>query len=230
VQVKGLSAFGWRDDAFKWDAVRHLERNYERIKAEVLAVYGNGGLSRREDLETAGLHIAGEWRELNFLIKGRPIEKTMAEFPFTARVINGIPGAVDMVRGGSKISVMVPATVVKPHTGETNARLRIHLGLDVPTGVSVRVDGETRTWVEGKCICFDDSFIHQVWHTGTKKRIVLIIDVWHPEMTDAMKRSHLAEQSELLHVWEAHQALRQEAGDTSYMNSAAARRKLLQVH
>jgi len=63
-----------------------------------------------------------------------------------------------MVHGGTKISVMEPGTLVRPHTGTTNARMRIHLGLSVPKGVGVRVDGEARTWVEGKCIVFDDSY------------------------------------------------------------------------
>lgn len=30
---------------------------------------------------------------------------------------------------------------------------------------------------------FDDSFEHEVWHNGTSPRLVLIVDVWHPELT-----------------------------------------------
>lgn len=41
-----------------------------------------------------------------------------------------------------------------------------------------------RTWREGEIIIFDDSFEHEVWHNGTESRIVLIVDVWHPELTD----------------------------------------------
>ncbi len=31
---------------------------------------------------------------------------------------------------------------------------------------------------------FDDSFNHEAWHDGTQTRINLILDLWHPELTD----------------------------------------------
>ena len=42
------------------------------------------------------------------------------------------------------------------------------------------VAGKARSWVEGKVLCFDDSFMHDVWHNGTKTRAILIVDVAHP--------------------------------------------------
>nr|CAD7438769.1 unnamed protein product [Timema bartmani] len=45
------------------------------------------------------------------------------------------------------------------------------------------------TWKEGKILIFDDSFEHEVWHNGSTMRLVLIIDVWHPELTDQEKKS-----------------------------------------
>lgn len=44
-------------------------------------------------------------------------------------------------------------------------------------------------WEEGKVMIFDDSFEHEVWHRGTLPRLVLIVDVWHPEVTIAERRS-----------------------------------------
>lgn len=32
---------------------------------------------------------------------------------------------------------------------------------------------------------FDDSFEHEVWHNGSGTRLVLIVDVWHPDLTRA---------------------------------------------
>ena len=48
-----------------------------------------------------------------------------------------------------------------------------------------------RTWKEGKFIIFDDSFEHEVWHDGDTFRLVLIIDFWHPEVTNQQKESIL---------------------------------------
>ena len=98
----------------------------------------------------------------------------------------------------SWVGVSHPGTVVRPHTGETNARLRIHLGINIPEGAFIRVNNETRTWTEGKCTVIDDSYVHEVWHKGNQKRIVLIVDVWHLDMDlkrreDSIKMPHFLE-------------------------------------
>ena len=51
---------------------------------------------------------------------------------------------------------------LKPHCGPTNARLRVHVGLSVPEGAGLRVGNETRAWIVGGAIAFDDSFEHEV--------------------------------------------------------------------
>lgn len=49
----------------------------------------------------------------------------------------------------------------------------------------MRVADEKRVVEEGKCIIFDDSFEHEVWnHDTVRARIVLIFDVWHPDLSD----------------------------------------------
>lgn len=53
------------------------------------------------------------------------------------------------------------------------------------------IDG-FRSWKEGDFIIFDDSFEHEVWHNGTSTRLVLIVDVWHPELTEEEKRTMAA--------------------------------------
>lgn len=49
----------------------------------------------------------------------------------------------------------------------------------------MRVGDDTKMLEEGKCIIFDDSFNHEAWHDGPETRINLIIDIWHPELSDA---------------------------------------------
>ena len=100
-----------------------------------------------------------------------------------------------MVLDGSKVSLMQLGTIVRPHTGQTNARLRIHLGVAIPEGPRIRVSNETRSWIEAKCLVIDDSYVHEVWHPGTERRIVLIVDVCHPEMNDRMRRDSLSASS-----------------------------------
>ena len=84
---------------------------------------------------------------------------------------------------------MEPGTHVWAHTGPTNCRLRSHLGLVVPENLKIRVGTEERTWEEGKVFVFDDSWEHEVWHNGNSYRLILIVDVWHPELTDEEKKT-----------------------------------------
>jgi len=54
----------------------------------------------------------------------------------------------------------------------------------VPEGqCRLRVGEETRTLEAGKPIVFDDSFEHEAWNDDPgATRIVLIFDVWHPDL------------------------------------------------
>jgi aspartyl/asparaginyl beta-hydroxylase (cupin superfamily) len=49
----------------------------------------------------------------------------------------------------------------------------------------ITVNGETVYLKEGKCIVFDDSFYHEAENASlTQPRVVLIVDVWHPDLTE----------------------------------------------
>lgn len=44
------------------------------------------------------------------------------------------------------------------------------------------VGGERLAWAEGSALCFDDSFEHAVFHAGSAPRLVLILDILHPDI------------------------------------------------
>lgn len=48
----------------------------------------------------------------------------------------------------------------------------------------MRVGDEIRHPKAGECIIFDDSFNHEAWHDGDSTRLILILDFWHPDLTD----------------------------------------------
>ena len=58
----------------------------------------------------------------------------------------------------------------------------MHVGLSVAPGAAIRVGNETRPWLEGSALIFDDSFEHEVWNDSTEPRLVFIFDVWHPQV------------------------------------------------
>jgi tetratricopeptide (TPR) repeat protein len=63
-------------------------------------------------------------------------------------------------------------------------RVRCHLGLEVPDGCGIRVGGLTARWEEGRCLVLDDSFPHEVWNDGGARRVVLVLDLWHPDLSE----------------------------------------------
>ncbi len=75
---------------------------------------------------------------------------------------------------------LAPGARLKPHTGITNARLVVHLGLRIPPDNGIRVGKETRSWEAGKTLVFDDSFEHEVWNNSTEDRYILHMHMWHP--------------------------------------------------
>ncbi len=81
-------------------------------------------------------------------------------------------------------SRLAPGTHIAPHRGPTNIRLRCHLAITVPEGdCGLRVGDQTRRWEPGHAIVFDDSFEHEAWNHTEAERIVLVVDLWHPDLS-----------------------------------------------
>lgn len=55
----------------------------------------------------------------------------------------------------------------------------------------MRVGRKLLGWHEGKCLVFDDSFEHEVWNRGDRVRIILLLDVFHPQLAPAERQSYL---------------------------------------
>uniref|UniRef100_T1JK47 Aspartyl/asparaginy/proline hydroxylase domain-containing protein n=1 Tax=Strigamia maritima TaxID=126957 RepID=T1JK47_STRMM len=187
--VRNLKAIPWwtHEQTTYQPYLKMLEKYWKKIRDEAVLLIGdeNQGFFP----ENEGLRNKGTWKQFEMFARGRKITQNCERTPFTCQLIEGIPEAKDCKRGQVKFSLLMPGTKVWPHTGPTNCRLRTHLGLVVPDGAGIRVANETRTWKEGKVMIFDDSFEHEVWHEGTSFRLILIVDFWHPELTEAQKQT-----------------------------------------
>ncbi|KAK9505820.1 hypothetical protein O3M35_009795 [Rhynocoris fuscipes] len=160
---------------------KKLEDNWKAIRDEGLSAMKLKGLF--ED-EAESLRDVGDWKQFELFARGVKYASNCNKAPITCSIIESFPPARSCKRGQTKFSIMEGGTHVWPHCGPTNCRLRAHLGLVIPNeNIAIRVADETRKWAEGKVFVFDDSFEHEVWHNGTKPRLVLIVDVWHPELT-----------------------------------------------
>lgn len=139
--------------------------------------------------EAENLRDTGDWKQFELFARGNRIANNCAKAPITCKLVEQFTAARTCKRGQVKFSVMHPGTHVWPHCGPTNCRIRAHLGLKVPSGTYLRVAEQTRSWESGQWLIFDDSFEHEVWHNGTGTRLVLIVDFWHPELTETQRKS-----------------------------------------
>ena len=139
--------------------------------------------------EKAKLFIGEDEAHFILFVKGRKVEENCRKAPITCKLIESFEPAKTCTRGQVKFSLIQPGVRLYPHCGPTNCRLRAHLGLHTPDGSMIRVANETRKWYEGKVIVFDDSFEHEIWHEGdTHARLVLSVDVWHPDLSEAKRK------------------------------------------
>ncbi|XP_029421489.1 aspartyl/asparaginyl beta-hydroxylase isoform X3 [Nannospalax galili] len=188
--VNGLKAQPWwtpRETGYM-ELVKSLERNWKSIRDEGLAVMDTTkGLFLPED---ENLREKGDWSQFTLWQQGRKNENACKGAPKTCALLEKFSETTGCRRGQIKYSIMHPGTHVWPHTGPTNCRLRMHLGLVIPKeGCKIRCANETRTWEEGKVLIFDDSFEHEVWQDASSFRLIFIVDVWHPELTPQQRRS-----------------------------------------
>ncbi|XP_031222505.1 aspartyl/asparaginyl beta-hydroxylase isoform X5 [Mastomys coucha] len=188
--VNGLKAQPWwtpRETGYT-ELVKSLERNWKLIRDEGLMVMDKAkGLFLPED---ENLREKGDWSQFTLWQQGRKNEKACKGAPKTCTFLEKFPETTGCRRGQIKYSIMHPGTHVWPHTGPTNCRLRMHLGLVIPKeGCKIRCANETRMWEEGKVLIFDDSFEHEVWQDASSFRLIFIVDVWHPELTPQQRRS-----------------------------------------
>ncbi|XP_024857193.1 aspartyl/asparaginyl beta-hydroxylase isoform X16 [Bos taurus] len=188
--VQGLKAQPWwtpKETGYT-ELVKSLERNWKLIRDEGLAAMDRThGLFLPED---ENLREKGDWSQFTLWQQGRKNENACKGAPKTCSLLDKFPETTGCRRGQIKYSIMHPGTHVWPHTGPTNCRLRMHLGLVIPKeGCKIRCANETRTWEEGKVLIFDDSFEHEVWQDAASFRLIFIVDVWHPELTPHQRRS-----------------------------------------
>jgi aspartate beta-hydroxylase len=132
----------------------------------------------------AKLHT-GAWTWHSAVQRGRLLPAFALAAPQAASLICAVPG---LITGGVPFSYaffshLRAGAEIGAHCGPTNVRLRVHVPLRVPQGdVGLRVAGEARAWKVGEPLIFDDSFEHSAWNRSAGDRLVLLLDVWSPEV------------------------------------------------
>jgi aspartate beta-hydroxylase len=134
--------------------------------------------------EQAGMLNNPAWSAFYLWKDGEIVADNAARCPKTMRALADTPLA--RVKGRSPaalFSLLRPRTHIPPHNGFVNTRLICHLPLIVPDSCRLRVGNETRPPVEGKAWLFDDTIEHEAWNDSAETRVILLFEVWRPELS-----------------------------------------------
>lgn len=180
-------------DTSSYDWLPPFEAGFPAMKAEALALLANHAgftpymktSSSRPQGDHHGLLENPNWSTLYLWQNGAPVEEHIRRCPkIYQAVIDHVPLCHIGPRAPSvMLSLLRPGARIPPHTGMLNSRLICHLPLIVPPDCGFRVGGTTIEWQEGKVIAFDDSVEHEAWNNSAFDRLVLIFDIWRPELS-----------------------------------------------
>ncbi len=144
-------------------------------------------INYRDDLPLAQwveLNRSDRWSAIHLIRNGTIVEEAARHCPETMRLFAGsdqpdVPG----MSPNLMFSLLAPHTHIPPHTGVSNTRIIFHLPLIVPPHCRFRVGSETREWHRGEAFAFDDTVEHEAWNDSDELRVVLIGDMWRPELS-----------------------------------------------
>lgn len=188
----GLPAIPFFDTAaFDW--VPAIEQATAAIRAELEGLLAGGAAGFRPYLHgdpdrarmdpDNRLLDSADWSALFLCESGVRNEAAIVACPQTWAAVQAAPWPRIANSPTVMFSLLRPGARIAAHTGMFNTRLVCHLPLIVPPGCRFRVGNEVRTWEEGKLLVFDDSIEHEAWNDSGEDRVVLIFDIWRPDLT-----------------------------------------------
>uniref|UniRef100_A0A7R9UC58 Aspartyl/asparaginy/proline hydroxylase domain-containing protein n=1 Tax=Pinguiococcus pyrenoidosus TaxID=172671 RepID=A0A7R9UC58_9STRA len=187
-ELQRTSSGSWA--CFQW--LQALKAGHEQIKGEYLRLQAAQVPSDYLVGEQEHQLHEGEWQWHSFMQKG-VINKFFDMYcPATAAFLMGLQKDQQLMRSiplsYAFFSTLKGGAKIAAHSAPANLRLRVHYPLIVPDGAGVadcgmRIGEQQLQWTEGQPLVFDDSFEHEVWNKTEQDRVVLLFDIWHPEIT-----------------------------------------------
>ncbi|MGA9854169.1 MAG: aspartyl/asparaginyl beta-hydroxylase domain-containing protein [Gammaproteobacteria bacterium] len=139
------------------------------------------------------LNNSPQWSSFHLYKAGERQTAHCNQCPITAAIVEKLPLVYTQNHSPEIFfSILKPGTHIPPHYGLANYKLAVHLPLIVPADCTIRVGNESRSWTEGQCLIFDDSFQHEAWNNSSELRAVLILEVWNPQLSLAEQQAVVA--------------------------------------
>eukprot|EP01126_Amoeba_proteus_P034849 TRINITY_DN3493_c0_g1_i1.p1 TRINITY_DN3493_c0_g1~~TRINITY_DN3493_c0_g1_i1.p1 ORF type:complete len:260 (+),score=50.37 TRINITY_DN3493_c0_g1_i1:602-1381(+) len=160
-------------DPNEFPFLKILEDNFDVIKEEALMLRNHENKLvpwPEKFLAKNGWDVFGLYAFENRL------DKLCDLCPKTTKMLESIPGLQTAL-----FSCLRPRAHIKPHIGYymySEKILRVHLGVIVPEGCKIKINGTEHAWEEGKLMVFDDTFRHEAWNPSyDTTRVVLMFDI-----------------------------------------------------
>lgn len=174
--------FAWADEVEAATATIRHELAALMAEAASFAPYVRGTPGRPRPANP--LLDDPNWSASYLWQNGNPVAAVAAACPAAMAALAAAPMPAIASRSPTALfSQLAPGTNIRPHYGLLNTRLICHLPLIVPGDCGLRVGNEIRAWREGKLLIFDDSFEHEAWNRSDRTRVVLLFEIWRPELT-----------------------------------------------
>lgn len=155
-----------------------LSSNIEVIKNEYLHLITKKNII---PIEIKNNILYGKWFAYNLMEEG-VINNNIAQIcPKTVEILNELP-ICKSIFGYSYFSKIKKGTRITSHYGVTNSKLRIQFPIIGCDRCDIIINDVTYKYEYGVPIVFDDTYKHEVINYDEDDRIVLIIDIWHPDL------------------------------------------------
>ena len=184
IQFYERKDFPWMDE---------LEAATDDIRDELIEVLKDEGAfhpyvtgdANRPRKDQMGMLNNPAWSAFFLVKNGDRVPENAARCPRTLRALEHAPLAHVPYRSPSILfSLLKPGAHIPPHNGLVNTRLVCHLPVLVPGKCDFRVGNDTREWEYGKAWAFDDTMEHEAWNRTDQTRVVLLFDIWRPELSE----------------------------------------------
>jgi aspartate beta-hydroxylase len=183
IQFYERDAFPWLDEVEA--ATPEIRGELEAVLREPDAfapyVQGHANRPRKDEM---GMLNNPAWSAFYLWKNGEVVAENSARCPKTMHALRNAPLAHVPNRSPSILfSLLRPGAHIPPHNGLVNTRLICHLPVIVPGRCRFRVGNDTRDWVESRAWAFDDTMEHEAWNASDATRVILLFDVWRPELS-----------------------------------------------
>jgi hypothetical protein len=185
-------------DPSDFDWVPAVEASTSAIRSELNSLLEEVGTkdfrpyiqsdSNQPRLDDNKLLDSADWSALFLCENGKLDDEVVARCPKTWEAVQAAPLPRITNSPTAMFSLLRPGARIAPHTGMFNTRLVCHLPLIVPPGCGFRVGNEVRQWEVGRLLIFDDTIEHEAWNEGSEDRVVLIFDIWRPELSEQERK------------------------------------------